>query len=252
MLFYKTYGKSSVKYPFPLVFIHGFVGSHEDWEPVLSYVSKEYECIAIDLPAHGQSPYTQDVYTELEHGLQKWKAPILVGYSLGGRLSLQYGENHPEHVKGVIALSSHTGLASNELKEKRKEQDALWIHRLLTLSSEKFLSLWYAQDVFASLQKRPELLQHLLQIRTYNNCKELASILDQVSLAKQPLYTNSSYPLSFLYGEEDLSYVNLYAHFPTSQKKAISSAGHTIHLENPLDCAEAISFFAARYSLHAV
>lgn len=252
MLFYKTFGENSAKHPFPLIFIHGFLGSHEDWTPVIAHLSKEHTCIAIDLPAHGRSSHSSNVFAEVEHTLQKWQNPILVGYSLGGRLSLYYGQKHPKSIKGVIALSAHTGLESEEQRKKRKQQDELWIQRLSALPSEQFLSLWYKQEVFASLQKRPNLLKHLLLTRTYHNPSELGSVLDQVSLAKQPLYANSSYPLSFVYGEEDLPYVKLYAHLPDSQKKCIASAGHTVHLENPFSCAQAISFFAARYSLQTV
>lgn len=252
MLFYETFGNTSIKKPYPLVFLHGFLGSRVDWMPVITLLQKEYECIAIDLPAHGKSSHSQNIHLEVEIALQQWPNAILVGYSLGGRLSLGFGQKHPEKIKGVIALSAHPGLSSKELRDHRLQNDLAWQNRLITLSSSDFLSLWYEQKVFASLQKRPELLKHLLNIRAYHNPNDLASILDQASLAKQPLYQNFQHPLSFLYGEEDISYVELYRNWPAFEKKTIPLSGHAAHLENPFQCAEAIAFFAARYSLQAV
>lgn len=248
MLFCETYGRCSDQHPFPLIFLHGFLGSHRDWMPVITLLQNEYECTAIDLPAHGNSPYSEDVTLEVETTLQKWPNPILVGYSLGGRIALGYGQKHPELIRGIIALSAHTGLDSEELRYHRLQNDIIWENRLRSLSSEQFLSLWYEQKVFSSLRKRPEFLQHLQTQRTYQNPDELASLLNQVSLAKQPLYQNFSHPLALLYGVEDVSYAELYTKWPTANKREIPESGHIVHLENPAKCAEAIAFFAARYS----
>jgi 2-succinyl-6-hydroxy-2,4-cyclohexadiene-1-carboxylate synthase len=252
MLFHERFGNISAKHPFPLIFLHGFLGSHLDWLPIIHLLHQKYACVTIDLPAHGKSPYSSSFHSTLEETLQKWPESILVGYSLGGRLALQYGQKHPQIVKGMIVLSSHVGLSSEKCQSQRWEQDLLWKHKLQTLSSKEFLSLWYEQKIFSSLKNRPKLLEHLLNIRTYHNQEELANVLDQVSLAKQPLCQHFMHPLDWICGEEDASYVELYAKFPSSNKKLIPNAGHTAHLENPKKCAEAIDFFATRYSVQTV
>ncbi len=246
MLFYEVFGNSSADHPFPLIFLHGFLGSHLDWMPIIKELQTSYCCIAIDLPSHGKSISSSDVFLSLETALLALSTPppMLIGYSLGGRLAFSYGKKHPEKIKGLISISAHTGLTNALEKEKRMNADLLWQTRLETFSSEDFLTLWYQQPVFASLQKRPELLERLLKPRSYQHPKELAAILAQASLAKQPLYDAFAHPIYFLFGEEDLAYARLYGLKPTHLVKKIEQAGHALHIENPLACIEAIRLFS--------
>ncbi len=248
MLFYDTFGSSSVT---PLIFLHGFLGSRLDWMPMVESLQNRYRCIAIDLPSHGKSPHSDDVFAELEKtllSLSKDTSPILIGYSLGGRLALTYGNKHPKSIKGLIALSSHTGLKTELEKQQRKKNDLLWEERLKTLSSDEFLNLWYRQSVFASLGKQPKLLEELLERRPYQNGIELANVLSQVSLSKQSLYDTFKHPVQFLFGEEDRAYVDLYSSIPSLLKKEIPNAGHVLYLENPTACIEAIKGFIQKFS----
>ena len=240
MLFYETFGSPSVT---PLIFLHGFLGSRLDLMPIIELLQNRHQCIAIDLPAHGKSTYAEDVFGTLEKtllSLSKDSPPILIGYSLGGRLGLAYGHKYPKKIKGLIVLSSHTGLKTDLERQERKRRDLLWEERLKTLSSDEFLKLWYSQPVFASLQKRPDLLKK----RAYQNGKELAEFLSQVTLSRQPVYDTFEHPVHFLFGEEDKAYVDLYASLPSSLKTEIKKAGHAVHLENPMACIEAIEALA--------
>ena len=40
---------------FPLVLVHGFLGSAQMWEPQIEYFKKEYRVITLDLPGFGKS-----------------------------------------------------------------------------------------------------------------------------------------------------------------------------------------------------
>ena len=243
MLFYETFGNASN--PITLIFLHGFLGSRLDWAPIIELLKKDYFCIAIDLPAHGKSPYSANINLALEKTLffLSPTPPLLIGYSLGGRLALSYGNKHPHKIRGVLAISSHTGLQNDLAKEQRNLEDLAWEERLKTLPCEDFLLCWYNQSVFSSLQKRPLLLKKILLKRKYNNPEELSQILLQASLSKQPLYGDFEHPARFLFGEEDLKYQKLFSSFPPDLIEEIKNAGHTVHLENPQACAEAISRF---------
>jgi 2-succinyl-6-hydroxy-2,4-cyclohexadiene-1-carboxylate synthase len=246
MLFYETFGRTSLENPYPLVFLHGFLGSRLDWMPIIEKLKSKYCCIALDLPAHGQSNPSIDLFKSVEKAILKLNmTPLLIGYSMGGRLAFSYGQEHPEKIKGLIAISAHTGLKTDLEKKKRIASDLIWQERLLTLSSEEFLSLWYRQNVFASLQNQPDLLKNLIKIRQYQNPRELADVLKQVSLANQPLYESFSHPTFLICGEEDVSYLKLYDSLPTPFKKVIKNVGHCAHLEDPLACVEAIESFAS-------
>ena len=151
---------------------------------------------------------------------------------MGGRIALSLA-NH-QQVQGVIALSSHPGLSSPLHRQERLASDLRWKQRLQTLPCEEFLSLWYQQEVFSSLQESPELFQHLLIKRRYQNKEELASVLEMMSLAHQPSFSHCIVPSYFLYGEKDMKAHTLYTKLTGCYTvESIPLCGHTLHLENP-------------------
>ncbi|MBM3198552.1 MAG: alpha/beta fold hydrolase [Chlamydiae bacterium] len=251
MLYYRSYGSPNSRQAF--VFLHGFLGSSLDFLPIVEELQHSFFCLTIDLPSHGHSPaYPRELLSITAKTILALSLPsfLLVGYSLGGRISMQLA-NRLKPQK-LIILSAHTGLITQEERKQRKQQDDLWQERLRVLSPQEFLSLWYAQAPFQSLHKKQALLHDLYLKRHYTNPHELADLLQEASLSKMPPCLPSSHPIYFLYGEEDLPYRRLYEQnyqrkqvpFPP---RAIPNAGHTLLLENPQDCAKQIKDIALGY-----
>lgn len=87
-----------------LLFLHGFLGTGEEWIPIMKAVSGSARCISIDLPGHGGSKMqnhvakaTQeitlsiDVVADVLYKLIEQITPgkvTLVGYSMGARIAL--------------------------------------------------------------------------------------------------------------------------------------------------------------------
>jgi 2-succinyl-6-hydroxy-2,4-cyclohexadiene-1-carboxylate synthase len=47
-----------------VLFLHGFMGSSEDWRETAAALDGRYRCLAVDLPGHGASlGLTPQVYT---------------------------------------------------------------------------------------------------------------------------------------------------------------------------------------------
>lgn len=244
MLYFQTRGELTSP---PIIFLHGFLGSHADYLPLLEHLKGNYFCSVVDLPAHGKSPYTAGMLTNVQkhiesiYALTKQK-PFLVGYSLGGRIALQIAQAPRIPIAGIIAFSAHIGLSSESQRKKRLEADLIWQQRLKTLPKEEFLSLWYAQEPFSSLQQKPHLLQKLYQERDLSNKDDLCLILEEMSLAKQPLLTEFPFPTCLAFGEEDLKYKDLYKPL-WLPKASIPKSGHAVLLENPQACAIAVADF---------
>lgn len=74
----------------PLLFLHGFLGSKEDWREVAVHLQETHCCYAIDLPGHGESQQQSHILESLFTTYLSLKLPPcpLIGYSLGGRLAL--------------------------------------------------------------------------------------------------------------------------------------------------------------------
>ena len=265
----------------PLIFLHGFLGAKEDWEEMLSFFKKHFFCIAFDLPGHGSTTYCDDILPALKEEVLKGCSvkPILIGYSMGGRLALQL----QEHARAIVAISAHPGLKTTKEKELRKDIDVTWRKKLLTLSWEAFLAEWYAQPIFLSLHRKPDLLQQILKKRFMQNpenlnfrflssesaeifdeiahtfskgvaegailerikpkvqVENLSRVLLQLSLSNQPHISQFLCPTLFLYGEEDLKYRKLYCNMAQNTiVQSIKKCGHAVHLEDAKACAEEI------------
>jgi pimeloyl-ACP methyl ester carboxylesterase len=102
-----------------IVFLHGFTGSHHDWDSQVGLISDKYRTIAVDHRGHGKSDapvgeefysiktFADDVYAMLQKlGISKC---CLVGHSMGGFMSLQLVLDHPELVKGLVLVDTSSG-----------------------------------------------------------------------------------------------------------------------------------------------
>ena len=96
----------------PLVFVHGFACSLEDWRAQLDHFQKTHEVVACDLRAHGKTPgrphecsiehYGGDV-AALVNNLEL-KGVVLVGHSMGCRVVLEAARLIPQTVAGVVLI----------------------------------------------------------------------------------------------------------------------------------------------------
>jgi len=96
----------------PLVFVHGFLCSHEDWHFQLTELKNDHEVVACDLRAHGRTPgRPQEVSIEhfggdvaaLVSNLDFAKV-FLVGHSMGCRVVLEANRIAPERVAGIVLI----------------------------------------------------------------------------------------------------------------------------------------------------
>lgn len=114
----------------PVVFVHGFGHSHAVWDAVVGAMPDGFRPIAIDLPGHGQSPWSPGadygldrMATALETLVRSLDSPDLhlVGHSLGGQVALLAAERLGPTVRSLslvdIGPSVATGGANAVLGE---------------------------------------------------------------------------------------------------------------------------------------
>lgn len=111
----------------PLVFVHGFACSHEDWTFQLQGLQESHEVAACDLRGHGATPgrphecsiehYGGDVAALL--GNLGLSGVILVGHSMGCRVVLEAARIDPERVAGIVLIDgSRQGIGDPEAAEE--------------------------------------------------------------------------------------------------------------------------------------
>jgi pimeloyl-ACP methyl ester carboxylesterase len=96
----------------PLVFVHGFCCSHEDWLLQTNALKNSFEVVACDLRGHGQTPGRPHELS-IEHfggdvaallSVLKLEKSILIGHSMGCRVVLEAARVAPDSVAGVVLI----------------------------------------------------------------------------------------------------------------------------------------------------
>ncbi|WP_158783650.1 2-succinyl-6-hydroxy-2,4-cyclohexadiene-1-carboxylate synthase [Pantoea sp. BAV 3049] len=227
-----------------LVWLHGFLGSGDDWQPVQARLG-DWPQLSIDLPGHGGSCGQQVVgfdplsalltATLHSHQVQRY---WLIGYSLGGRIAMFYACRHAASgLQGVIVEGAHYGLESATARRKRLANDQCWAEKFRMQPLGHTLDEWYRQPVFADLTE--EQRRQLILLRSNNHPQALASMLLATSLGRQPNLLPELQSLKHLHilcGEHDSKF-RLLAQQASLPFDSVPAAGHNAHRANPQACA---------------
>lgn len=236
----------------PLVVLHGFTGSSENWWVHAQVFSKQFQVIAVDLPGHGktESPEDADRYrmeqvaADVIDLIQQGSTPPvhLLGYSMGARLALYLAVHYPDAVQSLILESGSPGLADAAARAERVRQDEALAKRIEREGIEAFVDYWERIPLFASQQRlSAEQRQRLREQRLRNQPHGLANSLRGMGTGVQPsLWDKLSAlhtPVLLLAGALDTKFVGIakqmYDLLPDARLVVVPDAGHTIHLEAP-------------------
>jgi 2-succinyl-6-hydroxy-2,4-cyclohexadiene-1-carboxylate synthase len=191
--------------------IHGFLGLPSDWEAIFPNLNKKIETIYVD-------PYN---FAAPKEGLWKWaenfnkeivkkksdELRILLGYSLGGRLSMHALLQNPSLWDAAILVSCDPGMNCDIEKANKSVSDEQWSARFKSDPWETLMKDWNSQKVFCN--------STFTFIRNENNCSRnlLSETTIHWSTAKQedlqPKLNKLSIPLFWIAGKEDQKYVGL-------------------------------------------
>lgn len=91
-----------------ILFLHGIRLGGDIWVPHAQQLAARHHVITLDLPGHGalaKMPFSQATVGELlDRTIAERceRPPLIVGYSLGGFVTMQYAARRPESTSGLI------------------------------------------------------------------------------------------------------------------------------------------------------
>ncbi len=228
-----------------LVFLHGLLGSGEDWKACLDEFSR-FDRLTIDLPGHGasQSIGCKDldeccklVRSTLSLLFPSHQPLIVIGYSMGGRITMHglASDCFPDlNIRAAMIEGGNFGLQTESERRVRFENDNRWAVRFKTELLERVLSDWYQQAVFSSLNH--EQRQTLVTKRSANLGAAVADMLLATSLSKQayllPALQQQVVPVYYLCGTKDKKFSQLAESCGLTYRQ-VKGAGHNAHQEQP-------------------
>ncbi|EPG6258597.1 2-succinyl-6-hydroxy-2,4-cyclohexadiene-1-carboxylate synthase [Klebsiella aerogenes] len=238
-------------YPW-LVFLHGFSGDRDEWRTV-GESFPAWPRLYLDLPGHGGSAdIAVDGFTGVSELLQATLNSYnildywLVGYSLGGRVAMNFACQPRAGLRGLIVEGGHPGLQDEASRQARLINDSAWAERFRREPLAQVFADWYQQPVFASLDAAQR--ASLVALRRRNNGATLAAMLEATSLAQQadlrPSLQARDFPFHYLCGERDAKFRAI-AQALAADIHIIHHAGHNAHRDNPAAVIACLAQFLA-------
>lgn len=194
-----------------IVCLHGFWGQPSDWDFLKAALHREGVHATIEAVDLYSDPGLSD-----SDSLWKWAErfcagvsgkPVLLGYSMGGRLALHALALRPGLFSGAVIVSADPGLLTVEEKAARAVSDENWARRFEQEPWSVLNHDWNAQPVFDA--ETPETKE--LSRRESDFLRPLlAASLRAWSLSRQenllPRLSGLDLPVLWLAGERDKKY----------------------------------------------
>jgi len=230
---------------FPIIALHGFTGSGADFDPIAKLAMNYLEWFTPDLPGHGsnESDCLLEIATRKLNTIaaQVDRPFILLGYSMGGRLALNYAINYPDLVKGLILIGVSPGIENPAERLARKDNEAQLAGRILRIGVKQFLEEWRTHPLIKTQELIPrDIFQAMLERREANVAPALAnSLLGMGVGSMEPLWSRLGElkcPVYLITGEKDLKFEmiakKMIEILPEGSSEIVPDAGHAAHLEN--------------------
>ena len=243
-LFAKTYGSGNTD----LIIIHGLFGMSDNWSTIAKRLAANFKVHLLDLRNHGRSPHSDvfnyDVLSDdvveyiYDHNIKK---PILLGHSLGGKVTMKLAFSYPEILlKQVIvdispreySIDFHKDLLSKIIKvnldycEKRSD-----VEEALSADIPDFrIRSFVLKNLYRDINK------------TFAWRFNVETLIQQISNIKEASFLNGQCDIETLFIRGGNSnYINkedeflIQKHFSNLRIETINGAGHWVHAENPDD-----------------
>lgn len=248
-----------------LVCLHGFAQRGESWRAVAALLAQRgWEVVAPDLTAltdgaggpfdavcGGVTTLVRDVFRHTG------RRPILVGYSMGGRIALEAairaqrlrdGADELLPISALVLESAGLGPADDGEREELRRRNEGWAARVRDEGVEAFMDWWEALPLFASQRSLPDDVRAALRARRLGN--DPATLTLELSGWGQHHQAGKADALAcldglaargvasaYLAGAIDRKYraiaEEVRAASPATTVRVVPSVGHNIHLEDP-------------------
>lgn len=239
------------------VFIHGWAMNSAVWQPCLQRLPDWIKPQCIDLPGYGEncdvSAITLDDY--VEHVAQQISRPVLVvGWSLGGLVSLKLAQRYPEKVSALLLVATNPKFVQHndwrtavEASVFKQFASSLEKDRVKTI--RRFLAL-QVRGTDTSMQTVKELQRSIdargqPMIETLLTGLRILSDTDLINTVQQ-----LECPASWLLGEKDALVPSglaekLQKMSPGAEIQILACAGHAPFISHPDAFVNALLLAAA-------
>lgn len=242
MLHSKIVGKGK-----PLLILHGFLGSGDNWITLAKKFAIYFEVHIIDLRNHGRSFHADEMNFEVmcddvyRYCQQKdLKDIAILGHSMGGKIGMYIAAKYPSLVSKLIVadIAPRAYKRGHDLLLQALSAVDFSIHKTrdaVTKVIAKYISsepirLFLLKNVY---RKEKDVLGYRFNLPVLKASYETVAeaFPDNYQFDGDVLFLKGA--LSDYIQGSDIDIIE--AHFPNAEIIAIANAGHWLHAENPLE-----------------
>ena len=226
---------------FPLVLVHGFLGSSEMWEPQINFFKNYFRVIAPDLPGFGKINEVkshnsiQSIANLLLKCLEEKKIDkfYLLGHSMGGMVVQEMAKKSGNKISNLICYSTGPrGEMPGRFETVDQSRDNLKKNGL-EIMARNIAKTWFVKGenakyfdicIDAGKQASIETVDNaLIAFKNWNGVDTLKNIKNKTLI---------------VWGDKDKSYnleqiKTLEKNIPNSSLIVFNNCAHNIHLEEP-------------------
>ena len=226
---------------FPLVLIHGFLGSSRMWEPQIDFFKDYFRVITPDLPGYGKSNRTtshnsiQSMANLLLDCLEEKKIDkfYLLGHSMGGMIVQEIAKKSGNKISKLICYSTGPrGEMSGRFETIDQSRENLK-NKGLEITAKNIAKTWFTKgedakyfDICIEAGKQTSLEtadNSLVAIKNWNGVDSLKDIKNETLI---------------VWGDQDKSYnleqtQTLENNIGNSKLIIFKNCAHNVHLEQP-------------------
>ena len=185
-------------------------------------------------------------------------APVLVGYSMGGRIAAETMVRHPGlPLAGLVLESAGLGPADDTARAALARRNGEWAARLREGGVAAFMDWWETLPLFASQRELPPATRAAIRAdREAHDAETLARSLEAWGAHHQAAESETAAalaqmrvagrPVLYLVGSRDERYAALAVRVRAAGLPArlVEGAGHNVHLEKPEVFSRAVAQLA--------
>jgi len=226
----------------PLVLLHGWGQDSSSWLPILTELQKIAPVVTIDLPGFGGSvpPASYDLENILNTIVaQLPDKSILLGWSLGGMLSVQLAARFPHRVLGVVTLAANAKfVASRDYAAAMPASTNRQFLRNFAAEPEATLKIFGSLIMQGDPQERQRLKQWRALPGVVVSPSWLAALELLAHLDNRSVFAQLTQPGLHLLAAQDalvpaVAAEQLRELNPQQQVKLLPQCSHTLHWSQP-------------------
>jgi pimeloyl-ACP methyl ester carboxylesterase len=229
----------------PLVILHGFLGSSENWRAMRKRFATTYKVFSVDQRNHGSSPHSSTMnYGVMTEDLREFLAEqglsevFLLGHSMGGKVAMQFASASPAAIEKLVLVDIAPKAYPPAQRPLLQAMQNLELRGLKTYGE--------AEAALGATISDPALRKFVVKNLTRDRNGEfhwrigldsLAANYDQLIQAP-PMSNSFDKTTCFIHGGlsrfiDDQDFAAIRKYFPRAEFHTVANAGHWVHIDAP-------------------